>query len=96
MARSGPRGSGRCEDAAWLFELELVLDFAPAAVARTKAVVSQQPPCGMVFPQCRGGEECQAVGVRALDREAGEGGADAHPLERVGDLDRELGDVRAS
>ena len=35
--------------AAWLFELELVLDFAPAAVARTKAVVSQQPPCGMVF-----------------------------------------------
>ena len=34
--------------------------------------------------------------MRVVDREAGEGGADAHPLERVGDLDRELGGVRST
>jgi len=80
---------------AWvgLFELELVLDFGAAAPACPKAVVFQQPARGVVLPQCCGGEGCQAVGVRVLDREAGEGGADAHPLERVRDLDRELGDI---
>jgi hypothetical protein len=79
-----------------LFELELVLDFGAAAPARTKAVVSQQPACRAVLPKCRGGEGLQPDGVRVLDHERGEGGADAHALERVGDLDRELGDIRSS
>ena len=78
-----------------LFELELVLDFAAVALPGTKSVLSQQPARGAVFPQCRSGEERQAVGARALDREAGESGADAHPLERIGDLDRHLGDIRS-
>ena len=34
--------------------------------------------------------------MRVLDHEDGEGGADAHALERVGDLDRELGDICSS
>ena len=70
-----------------------MLDFTAAALPGTKAVVSQQPARGVVFPQCRSGEEPQSVGVRVLDREAGESGADAHLLERVGDLDRHLGDI---
>src|SRR5436309_13009162 len=81
---------------AGLSELELVFDFAATAPARTKAVVSQQPARGAVLPKRRGGKGRQAVGVRVVDREADEGGADAHPSERVGDLDQELGDPASS
>src|SRR6202008_730273 len=75
-----------------LFEVELVLDFATVALPDTKPVVSQQPASGAGFPQRRSGEEPQSVGVRVLDCEVGKSGADAHPLERVGNLDRHFGD----
>jgi hypothetical protein len=87
-SRLGCRQSELCEP-------ELMLDFAAAAVAGAKSVASQQSAGGAVFPQRCCGEESQAVGVRALDREAGEGRADASPLEHVGDLDSDFCDPRS-
>ena len=37
----------------------------------------------------------KAVAVRGLDRESGERGADAHPVKRIGDLDRHVRDTRS-
>jgi hypothetical protein len=78
--------SGEAGRSAEVFELELVVDGPPAPLPGAKSVASQQPARGGVFPQSRSGEEPQAVGERAVVREAGESGADAHPLERIGDL----------
>jgi hypothetical protein len=69
-----------------------MLDFAAEALPGAKPVAPQQSAGGAVLPQRCCGEERQTVRVRALDREAGEGRADASPLEHVGDLDSDFCD----
>ena len=53
---------------------------------------AQQRPCGPVLPQRRCGEQHEAVHAGPSHHAPGERGADAHPLELIGDFDRDLGD----
>ena len=62
------------------------------AEAGVELEASQQRPCAPVLPQCRCGEQHEAVRAGPSHHPPGERGADSHPLQLLGDFERDLGD----